>query len=367
MQINGNDNLYKSLAKAIFLAAGIFILLWFMYKILNVLLLLLFAIVLILIINHPVTWLEKKKVKRGWASLIIFGIIFLCLLGLGWSIGPKISEQLSGLINNLPEYGNNLSKTTSSWFSNYPQIQEAIKTDSNTISEWMPSIPNTLIRVGNFSLSLIGGLVVLIVFFSMVIYAVLTPRPLVELYLSAFPPVKRDKAANALSKASLMLVGWVKSNLIGGSIEAVLVTVFLTFMDVPGAWVWGALALFAELVPKIGFYIMSIPPVLVALSIDPTTAIWVAVFFLVLNEIMGDFVMPRLRSSTMNLHPVSTLFLLLAMGAAFGFIGVLMATPFAAIIKAFYEEFYLSQFKDDILMEKRIDTVIYQKVESKKD
>lgn len=367
MQINENENLYKSLSKAIFLTAGIIILLWFMFKILNVLLLLLFAIVLVLIINHPVTWLEKKKVKRGWASLIIFGIIFLCLFGLGWSIGPKVSEQFSGLINNLPDYAKNLSETTASWFSNYPKIQESIKIDSESISEWMPSIPSTLVRVGNFSLSLIGGLVVMIVFFSMVIYAVIKPRPLVELYLSAFPPFKRDKAANALSKTSVMLVGWFKANLIGGSIEAVLVTAFLTIMDVPGAWVWGALALFAELVPKIGFYIMSIPPVLVALSVDPTTAIWVAVFFLALNEVMGDFVMPRLRSSTMNIHPVSTLFLLLAMGTAFGFVGALMATPFAAIIKAFYEEFYLSQFKDDKLMEERIDTVIYQKTETKSD
>jgi predicted PurR-regulated permease PerM len=141
----------------------------------------------------------------------------------------------------------------------------------------------------------------------------------------------------------------------------VLVTAFLSFMNVPGAWVWGVLTLFAELVPKIGFYIMSIPPVLVALSVDPTTTLWLAVFFLALNEIMSDFVMPRLRSSTMSIHPVSTLFLLLAMGSAFGLAGALMATSLAAIIKAYYEKFYLSKFKEDKLMDKRIDTVIYQK------
>ena len=367
MQNNGNETLYKSLAKAILLAAGIIILLWFMFKILNVLLLLLFAIVLALIINYPVTWLEKKKVKRGWGSLIVFGTIFLALLTLGWFIGPKISEQFSGLINNLPEYANNLSKTTASWFSNYPEIQKAISIDAESVSEWLPSVPKTLMTVGNFSLSLLGGLVVMIVFFSMVIYSVTKPRPLIELYLSVFPPLKRDKAAAALSKVSVMLVGWIKANLIGGSIEAVLVTVFLSFMDVPGAFVWGALALFAELIPKIGFYIMSIPPILVALSVDPTTAIWVGVFFLALNEIMGDFVMPRLRSSTMNIHPVSTLFLLLAMGSAFGFVGALMATPFAAIIKAYYGEFYLSQFKEDGLMEERIDVVINQEVKPETD
>lgn len=367
MQTNETENLYKSLAKAIFLTAGIIILLWFLLKVVSAILLLLFAIVLALIINQPVTWLQKKNIHRAWASLIVFGIMLLALALLAWFIVPKISEQLSTLINSLPEYGNSISKTVGSWFANYPEVQKEIKIDADKVSQWMPSIPKTLIQVGNFSLSLLGGLVIAIVFISMVVYAVATPRPLVELYLSIFPPVQRDKAAAALSKTSVMLVGWIRANLIGGSIEAVLVTAFLSIMNVPGAWVWGALALFAELVPKIGFYIMSIPPVLVALSVNSTTAIWVTVFFLALNEIMGDFVMPRLRSSTMNIHPVSTLFLLLAMGSAFGLTGALMATPLAAIIKAYYEEFYLSKFKEDKLMDKRIDTVIYQKKETRSD
>ncbi len=363
MQINGTNNLYKQLAKSIFLAAGVIILLWFVLKVISVILLLLFAIVLALIINNPVTWLQKKKVGRGMASFIVFSIILLTLTLLMWFIGPKISEQLSTLIHNLPHYADQLSKTISSWFTDYPEVQKEIRLDTNNIDEWMPSVSKTLISVGNLSLSLLGGLVIVIIFISMVVYAVTNPRPLIELYLSIFPPVQRDKAATALSKTSVMLAGWIRANLIGGSIEAVLVTAFLTIMGVPGAWVWGALALFAELVPKIGFYIMSIPPVLVALSISSFTAMWVGVFFLALNEIMADFVMPRLRSSTMNLHPVSTLFILLAMGSAFGLTGALMATPLAAIIKAYYEEFYLNKYKEDKLMDKRIDAIIYKKID----
>jgi len=359
MQTSNSENLYKSLAKAIFLAAAVVIILWFLIKVVSAILLLLFAIVLALIINQPVTWLEKKKIKRGWASLIVFGAMLLLMALLVWFIGPKISEQLSALINNLPEYGSNLSKTVGSWFSGYPEIQREIKTGANDVSKWMPSVPKTLVQVGNFSLSLLGGLVILIIFISMVVYAVANPRPLAELYLSVFPPSQRDKATAALTNTSVMLIGWIRANLIGGSIEAVLVTVFLSYMNVPGAWVWGALTLVAELVPKIGFYIMSIPPVLVALSVNTSTAIWVIVFFLAMNEIMGDFVMPKLRSSTMNLHPVSTLFLLMAMGSAFGLTGALLATPLAAIIKAYYEAFYLSRFKDDRMMDQRINDVIY--------
>jgi len=365
MQTNEGGNLYRALAKAIFLAAGVFILLWFLFQILNSLLLLIFAMVLALIINYPVSWLEKRKVKRLWGSLIVFGIILIVIGALTWFIGPKVSKQLSILINNLPEYASQLSATVGSWLQDYPALQKEVQLNAASVNEWMPSISQTLLRVGNFSLALVEGILIFIFFICMVVYAVSNPRPLVELYFSIFPLEQRNKATRALAQSSVMLIGWIRSNLIGGAIEAVVITAFLSYMNVPGAWVWGALAFFAELIPRIGFYIMSIPPILVALTVDGTTAIWVTIFFLALSEVMGDFVMPKLRSSTMKIHPVSTLFLLLAMGAAFGFTGALLATPIAAIIKAFYEEFYVKTMKKDAEIEKRIDTVLYVQDENK--
>jgi predicted PurR-regulated permease PerM len=49
------------------------------------------------------------------------------------------------------------------------------------------------------------------------------------------------------------------------------------------------------------------------------------------------------------------------MAAAFGATGAILATPLAAIIKAYYEEFYLSRFKADPQVEERIDTILYRK------
>ena len=197
----------------------------------------------------------------------------------------------------------------------------------------------------------------------MVIYMVVQPRPLLEFYMSFFAPSHRDNATRALAKTSVMLIGWLRSNVIGGFISAVCITIFLKLMNVPGPWVWGAVGFFASLIPKLGFYIMAIPPILVALTISPSKALWVAVFFISLDEVLGDFVMPKIRSNTMNIHPTSILFLVLAVTSAFGLIGAIMATPLAAFIKAFFEEFYLSRYKEaDNELEKRIDTIIYRNV-----
>ncbi len=356
-----SSDLYRSLSKLLALATGIFILLWFLYTILSVLLLLVFAIIVALLINAPVTWLEKRKIGRTWGTLIVFGMIILVIALLSWLIIPKIIEQLKLLISNLPQYLNSLTSKISTWFSGLQGKPAPPPVTNNSVNQWLPSMPSTLLRIGNYSISVLGSLLILIVFISIVVYMVMSPRPLLEIYLSFFRPENRGKAARALSKSSLMIIGWMRANLIGGGVAASCVVGFLNILHIPGAWVWGAMTFFSELVPKIGFFIMVVPPLLVALSISPATALWLALFFIVLSILVDDFLMPKLRSSSMNLHPVSIMFILLAMSAAFGFTGVLIATPLTAFIKAFYEEFYLSQFEKDETMDENIDTILFRK------
>jgi putative permease len=354
-----SESLYRTLIKAISYAAGIIILLWFLYNAAGIVLLLLFAIILALVINTPVVALERRGLKRGWACAIVLSIILLVLVGLGWIIIPKVGEQITALINNLPVYAANVSQNVSGWFENYPEINREIQEQGNNLSQWLPSVPKALMKIGNYSLSIVMLLLLTILFLSMVVYAVTNPRPLLELYFSFFPK-RRDEATEALYNATIMLNGWIRANIIGGAIRGTCIVIFLNFMGVPGAWLWGVVAFFSELIPRLGFYIMSIPPILISLAISPMTALWVTVFMLALDEIMGDFILPKLRSNTMKIHPVSTLFVLLAMAAVFGFMGALLATPITAIIKAYYEAFYLNRLPADEKLDERIETILYK-------
>ncbi|WP_406826166.1 AI-2E family transporter [Pedobacter sp. KACC 23697] len=359
MNIKSNNGIFRTVTSIILYTAGLIILLWFLLKILSIVLLGIFAIVLGLIINAPVSRLERKGMKRWLACLIVFFIIFGITALLGWMVVPHMSNQLDVLIGNLPKYYASVSGYLDSLLRKFPELRKEMSEGGSSISSAIPSIGNTVMGIGNFSFSILGGIFVFIVFICMVVFFVGNPKPIIELYLTVFPLKQREKAENAMKHTSVMLVGWMKSNLIGGAIEAVLVYGFLTLMNVPGALVWAALAFFSELIPKIGFYIMAIPPTLVALSVSPATALWCLVFFLLLNELISDFLMPKLRSSTMNIHPMSSLFLLLAMGTAFGLTGALLSTPLAAIIKAYYEEFYLRQFPEDPQLEQRTNEIIY--------
>jgi putative permease len=154
---------------------------------------------------------------------------------------------------------------------------------------------------------------------------------------------------------TLPLVGWVYSNVLLGLIKATAAFLFLTYMEVPGAVIWSFLSLFAALIPRLGFYLMSIPPVIVSLTVSPTTALWTALFFWLMSEILGNFVAPRVQGEIMELHAAYLLFMTVAMGLAFGILGVLVASPLAGFIKVFYDEFYLARQPPDPDLEQRVD------------
>jgi predicted PurR-regulated permease PerM len=98
--------------------------------------------------------------------------------------------------------------------------------------------------------------------------------------------------------------------------------------------------------------------VLVALSINPMTALWVALCYLVMNEATGNLVAPVVRGSAMEIHPVVILFYTIAMASAFGLVGALIATPLAAFVKAYYDEFYLAARSAPSHMEASVEMML---------
>jgi len=327
---------YRYLSRLVYLAAGLFVAIWFLHEIIDVILLLFFAIVITIVLNAPVTWLQKKNMSRTAASLLVFFGVLAVFALIGWMVIPKIVTQVKLLLIQLPDYLDRLNERVSGWIGEHGGDNGNVSPSVTPVTDQLTPFINS---IGQYTLGIFKNVLLVIFFFCLVIYMLINPQPLLEMYLSCFPEDKRDKASEAFSSASVMTIGWMWSNVLAGALRATIVWFFLYFMDIPGVWVWAGVTFFAELIPKIGFYIMAVPPILIAFSISPTTALWVAIFYIVLDEIIGDFVIPRIRSKTMKIHPVSILVMLLAMTAAFGILGAFIATPLAAFIKAFYEVF----------------------------
>ena len=324
-------------------AAAAVVALWFLSQIVGALLLLFFAIVVGIALSAPVEWFVRKGMSRGLAGPLTLLLFFGTIALVGWAVIPQLARQIVLLVNQLPEFVTRFDNQLAGLMERYPDLQMFFSNEGSGAGAIAPDARELFRGLSGFSLSLIAGVALTIIFFSTVAYVVLDPWPILRAYLGSLPRAYLPAGARAYRRASRAVIGWTKASLVIGAIQAVAVFVFLTWMDVPGALVWAALAFFSDFIPRIGGYVMAFPPVLLALTMGPMTALWVARFYLVSTEILGSIVAPKIRGQTMQLHPVLIIFFTLAFALAFGLAGAIVATPAAAFASAYYSEFYMKR------------------------
>jgi predicted PurR-regulated permease PerM len=312
---------------------------WFLYTVSSGLLLLFLAMFVAIGLNGPVMRLQRRGWSRHNAALVVLGAFFAVVIGVCWMVLPKIADQLVALVNGFPDLITSATQSLSRSLRYYPDLQRALKLDGDAMKGLAPDAVRLVVGGVGASVKVLEVLAGLIVFFASIIYLTLNPRPLLVRYFSLYSDRLRPKAMRSFVRFSAMVGGWMRANVIVGTIQAVLSGTFLTLMDIPGALVWAALAFFSEFVPRLGGYIMATPPVLIAFSVSPMTAVWVALFYFVTNEALGNLVTPQVSGAQMNIHPFIIIVSLVILALGFGFMGALVATPFAAFVVAHLDGF----------------------------
>ena len=312
---------------------------YFLYTVASGLLLLFLAIFVAIGLDGPVSRLERRGLGRRTAALIVLATFFAVIIGVCWLVLPRVAEQLVALINGFPELMTQASQRLSHSLEDYPDLQRAVQLNGTTMASLAPDAVRLLVGGVGASFKILGAIAAMIIFFASIIYLTLNPRPLLVQYFSLYSDRLRPCALRSFVRFSAMVGGWMRANLIVGTIQAVLAGTFLTLMDIPGALVWATLAFFSDFVPRLGGYIMAAPPVLVALSVSPGTALTVALFYAVTQEALGALVTPQVSGAQMNIHPFVIIVFLVVLALAFGLMGALVATPAAAFVISHLEGF----------------------------
>src|SRR5258706_2812533 len=216
---------HKTFSRLIYLAAGLFVAIWFLHQVIDVILLLFFAIVITIILNAPVTWLqEKKKLSRTLASLLVFFGVLAVFALIGWMVIPKIITQVKLLITQLPGYLDRLDQRVTTWIAEHGAENGETPKSITPVADQLPPLINHL---GEYSLTIFSNYLKVVFFVCLVIYMLVNPKPLLEMYLSCFTDAKKEKAADAFAYASKMTIGWMWSNVLAGAIRATIVWFFL--------------------------------------------------------------------------------------------------------------------------------------------
>ena len=121
-------------------------------------------------------------------------------------------------------------------------------------------------------------------------------------------------------------------------LTGVLVSVWLTILNVEFALLWGSIAFFLNFVPIIGSLIAAIPVVVLALlDVGLASASLIAAGYLVINVIVGNLLEPRFMGRGLNLSTLVVFLSLVFWGWVFGPVGMFLSVPLTMLVKIAFE------------------------------
>lgn len=299
------------------------------------------TIVLGTIARRAHQWLIIKGIHRNLASLIILLVILAVIIGLVLSLLPVLTSQYQTMLSEIPRYYSAIR----GWIAGsrnelVARLSESLPATFN-LGEDLPGADQDAITTLNSAMRFLGlGLYNI---FNMLVLLFLTYYWMVfgpQIISSSLFFIKKEKRQNVLGivqeieiKLTHYLVG---QGVLSLSIAVLSLVVFL-LLRLPNAFLLALIAGVFEAIPMVGPILGAIPAVLVALSVSPTTLIWVIIGALLIQQIENNLLVPRIMNKVVGVNPFISILSITAFTSLYGIGGALMAIPLAAVIQLIFD------------------------------
>lgn len=286
--------------------------------------------------------LEKRGLSRTLATVIVFSVLMLFLLLLMLILIPLIEGQIRTFITNLPGY--------IAWLQNelVPIVQrrlglEQAQFDFDSVRQaivqnWQRAggiVANILRSVSNSGMAILGWMVNLALI-PIVTFYLLRDWDTLMAQLRSLLPMRLEPTVVRLAKQSDEVLGaFLRGQLLVMLGLGVIYTTGLWIIGLDLALLIGMLAGLVSFVPYLGFFVGFIVAGIAAVVQfqEALPLVYVLIVFSVGQLIEGYLLTPRLVGERIGLHPVAVIFAVLAGGQLFGFFGIMLALPIAAVVR----------------------------------
>ncbi len=330
---NVNINLY-SLFQALLVLGG----LWLVFMLSNVIILTILAF----IISSGII-LGAKKLNQilhlpyTLGVIFVIVILFAVFILLMELIIPTISSEVRGLIDKSPELfdqfnvfmGNilNINDFNITQFvntggdANLGQITWNIVTGVFFTTQ---NIINTLLYIGFFVIT--------------TFYMAIQPQNLDSLIQFFFPQKKHKKVVANIELARIKVGSWLLGQCLISFILAIVTYPALVFLEVPFPLLLAVIAAVFNLIPIIGPILSSVPAIILALGSGFQIALIVGLFYLVIQQIDGNFITPFIMRKVTGIHPLIVMLVILLGTSLAGALGALISVPLVSVLSIFIKE-----------------------------
>lgn len=293
----------------------------------------------------------NKKSGKIWARcrrpvclLLTYGLVVGLLFILFFLIIPELGKSFDMLVNNIPTYAEEIQKWTDTLLDKLPLAPETVDSmrldwDSllnhagNFIKENItPQFLNTTVDITS---AIFTGIFNFVVGIAFSVYILMQKEKLcrqAKWLLLAYLPKKRAEYLIAVGKlANRTFARFVAGQVTEAGIIGVLCFIGMNIFSMPYSALISTIVGCTALVPIFGAFIGTGIGAFLLLMVEPITAFWFIVFILVLQQLEGNIIYPRVVGSSIGLPGIWVLFVVTLGGGLFGVMGMLIGIPLASI------------------------------------
>ena len=300
--------------------------------------------VLAYILNPAVLYLESRGMKKIYAVftlyLIIAGVIFI----LAFLVMPGIAREVRNLAENMPRYFSNIKSFVDRLNVLYTQYMGGLPPMFQGIQKAViDGIGRIELSLGNSINSLFQGLVnsftkiVTLVLSPILVFYFLVDKEVFKVKIKQLIPVKyKEDIFYLAGEIELSVSKFIRGRIIMAICVGIGTTIFLLILGVDFAIVIGFLTTIGDVIPYIGPFMAFVPAVIFAFISSPIKALWVSIFFVLLQWAENNLLGPKILGTSTGMHPLIILLAIIIGGAMFGVLGMILSVPFIAIARIFY-------------------------------
>ena len=335
--------------RAILAAAAVVVLVFVaakvIYRLRDVLLIIVVAGFVAIILNPLVVALHRWHLRRGYAVAVVTLWALIVFLGLAVAFGYPLVNGLTHLADRLPTYVKQAEhgKGAIGHLIRRYHIDSWVKRNAPKLTSFAKGLAKPALSLGKGAATLV---ITLATIFVLVVLLLLEGAKLRVGVLGVMSPARAATYTRVGGEVNRSVTGYILGDMLTSIIAGIVVFVTLVIVGVPFPFLWALFVALVDFLPVIGGAVAGIPTVLFATAHSLTAGIVTLIVFLVYTQLENHVLNPVVMSRTVKINP---LFVLLAVliGASIGswiggffggFVAALLAIPFAGAIQVVIRE-----------------------------
>jgi predicted PurR-regulated permease PerM len=268
----------------------------------------------------------ERWLRRTAAIIFVYLLLITVLLLIGLIVIPPLNEQVQDVTERAPL----LLNRAEAWLNEWLEIG-----DTNLREVLVAQVEGLSMSAVAIPLGILSSLfeIILILFISLYL---LIEAPAIERFiLSLFPRTEAEQARTVMHEMATAMGGYVRGTLLSGLAVGIIGYLGLLIIGVANPLPLAVLAAALEIFPYLGPAIAAVPIIGLAFLQSPSTGITVAIFWLALQQIESNVLLPNIMRSQTEISPLLVLLALAGGYAVGGILGAIVAIPVTAALRVF--------------------------------